>query len=71
MIFESFVAGNETRSFGDRPTRQDAVEFEPKIIMPPTGRMLPHGETQNFRLGCSRSVRPEGSMVFEKSRLRL
>jgi hypothetical protein len=34
MIFdvnrEPFVAGNETRPFGDRPTLQDAVEFEPK-----------------------------------------
>src|SRR6202047_4983499 len=44
MIFdmnrEAFVAGNETRPFGDRPTLQDAVEFESKMIMPPTGSVF-------------------------------
>jgi hypothetical protein len=75
MIFdmncEAFVAGNETRPFGDRPTLQGAVEFEPKIIMQPTGSVFLHDETKISGLAVSRGVRPEGSMVFEKSRLPL
>ena len=75
MIFdmnrEALIAGNETRTLGNRPTLQDAVEFEPKIIMQPAGSMLLHDETQISGLAVSRVVRPEGSMVFEKSRLRL
>lgn len=75
MIFdmnrEAFVAGNETRPFGDRPTLQDAVEFESKIIMPSTGSMFLHGETENFRLGRFARGAARGFNVFEKSRLRL
>jgi len=50
MIFdtnrEAFGAGNKTR----RPPLQDAVEFEPKIITPPTDSVLLHDETQSSRL---------------------
>jgi hypothetical protein len=75
MIFdvnrEAFVAGNETRPVGDRPTLQDTVEFEPKVIMQRAGSMFLDDETQSFRLGCSaRGIAARRSMVFEKSRLR-
>ena len=69
MNREAPIDGVKTRTSCDSPAFEDTIEFQPEIVMEPTGRMLLHDEAVARALtdlgsGLRRLIEPAFALVF-------
>ena len=59
---QPLVGGIEARAFRDRPAQQDAVEFQPEVVMKPRGVVLLDEVRQSLLAGLDPSGRRLGGL---------